>query len=350
MMSPIRFGIVGCGGAAMPVCQAMQRSTCATLALACDVDEALARDVGERFGVPFTTSADELFASPEVQAVYLAVPHDRLAPLARLALAAGKHALVEKPMALSLDEADSLIELAESRGLTLGVFYEMRYAGQVAQARALVQAGTIGRIVGVRIQTLIDKSPEYWRSGLDGRSVSPWRGFKARAGGGVTLMNTSHQLDALWHITGLEVARVSGEIGALAASVEVEDTASVALRFDNGAIGGLYAGAHLAGSLAAERMYIYGLEGQLVVPQLYEPSPVRLFVRRAREDYAAGEWHELPVVAADTYGGAVDGFARAVEAGQPAPIGGRDARRVLRTVLAMYQSAAEGRAVEIRRD
>src|SRR5215207_3597027 len=123
-----RFGIIGCGGAALPVAQAIFTSPATTLQRVYDIDSALARDLGERYDAECAASVDELLADPMVDAIYIAVPHDRLAPLARQALAAGKHALVEKPLALTLAQADELITLAEQRRLVLGVFYELRYA------------------------------------------------------------------------------------------------------------------------------------------------------------------------------------------------------------------------------
>ena len=152
------------------------------------------------------------------------------------ALEAGKHALTEKPLAISVDEVDRLIALAAKQKLVLGVFFEMRYAPAHDIAKRLVQAGAIGNIIGIRIQTLIDKSMTYWQSGYAGRSVNPWRGIKQQAGGGVVLMNASHLLDAVMYVTGLKVTSVAADVGTLVANVEVEDLASATLRFDNGAL------------------------------------------------------------------------------------------------------------------
>jgi predicted dehydrogenase len=164
-MNRVSFGIIGCGGAAVPVGEAIATSPLASLAMVHDVDLHLARDFGESHRVPFVEDVEALLGDPGVQAVYIGVPHDLLAPLARRALEAGKHVLVEKPMALTLADADALMALAEAQRLALGVLYELRYAAPFVQARELIRAGAIGRIIGVRIQTLIDKPEGYWRSG-----------------------------------------------------------------------------------------------------------------------------------------------------------------------------------------
>src|SRR6266540_6189456 len=204
----LRFGIVGCGSASIPVCEAINASLVTELTAVYDVNHVLANDIRQRFHVPVMETFEELLTNQMVDAVYIAVPHHLLAPLTQKVLEAGKHALTEKPLAISLEEVGQLIALAAERELALGVFYEMRYAPAHALARELIQASAIGNIVGVQIQTLIDKPLSYWQSGYSGRSINPWRGLKAQAGGGVVLMNTSHLLDALFYISGLNVTSV----------------------------------------------------------------------------------------------------------------------------------------------
>lgn len=347
-MGRTKFGIVGCGSAAVPVCEAVSASSLATLTKLYDVDPNLSRDLGAQYGVSYAGRLDELLHDSEVEAVYIAVPHDQLYPLARQVLEAGKHALVEKPLALTLEQADGLIALADKRQLALGVFYELRHTTAYGQARELIRVGAIGQIIGVRIQTLIDKPAAYWQVGYSGRSASPWRGQKARAGGGVVIMNVSHQLDAIRYLTGLEVASVSAEVGTLTASVEVEDLAAATLRYDNGAIGSLFAGAHLAGSMGSERLDIFGAQGQLRLPDPYGDGPLQVFLRQGWGNIPANHWHTLPTVRISAYAGAVEAFAQAVQLGKPAPTNGEDARRTLATVLAIYQAAAEKRTITLQ--
>jgi len=344
---PVHFGIVGCGSASIPVCEAILASPVAELAAVYDVNESLADDLCQRFQVHKVKTLDEMFSDPAVDAVYIAVPHYLLAPLTQQALEAGKHALTEKPLAISLDEIDGLIALAEERKLALGVFFEMRYAPAHAIARELVQAGAIGKIIGVQIQTLIDKPLAYWQSGYTGRSINPWRGIKAQAGGGVLLMNTSHLLDALLYVTGLEVTSVSAEVGTLVGNVEVEDAASATLRFGNGAIGSLFAGAHIPGAHDDEYCCLYGTDGQISLPDPYGSGPLQIYLKNATWEFRAEQWHTIPMETVPVYRRAIDGFARAVQMKQCAPIDAYAARRVLSIVLAIYQAATEKRTITI---
>ena len=344
---PVRFGIVGCGTASIPVCEAILASPFAALAAVYDVNEELAEDIHRRFHVQKTDTLDDLLTASSVDAVYIAVPHHLLAPLTQQTLQAGKHALTEKPLAISLQEMDHLSAVAAARRLALGVFFEMRYASAHAIARQLVQADAIGTIIGVQIQTLIDKPMTYWESGYSGRSINPWRGIKEQAGGGVLLMNTSHLLDALLYITGLTVTSVSAEIGTLAANVEVEDIASATLRFDNGAIGSLLAGAHIPGAQQDEYFVLYGTQGQIRLPDPYGSGPVRIYLKQPFREYAAGQWHSVSTQSVPVYERAIEEFARAVRSGQCPPIDAHAARQVLSVVLAIYEAAAEKRTITI---
>lgn len=344
---PVRFGIIGCGSASIPVCEAITASPLTDLAAVYDVNKDLSNDISQRFHVPLTETLEELLNDQNVEAVYIAVPHHLLALLTQKALEAGKHALTEKPLAISLEEVDELIGLAAARELALGVFYEMRYAPAHDLAREFIKTGAIGSIIGVQIQTLIDKPLSYWQSGYSGRSINPWRGLKAQAGGGVVLMNTSHLLDALFYITGLTVTNISAEIGTLVASVEVEDMASATLRFNNGAIGSLIAGAHIPGAHDDEYCSIYGTQGQLRLPDPYGSAPLQVYLKQAWRDLPAEQWHSLPTQPAPVYLRAIEGFAGAIQSGQCAPIDARAARQVLAVVLAIYQSAKEKRPITI---
>lgn len=350
-MDKIRFGMIGCGGAAVPVADAMNGSAVARLSRTFDLNMAMAQEIAEKSGATACEKLEELLGSDDVDALYIAVPHDKLAGISTQALNAGKAVLSEKPMALNLTDAEALIALADSKNLQLGVFYELRHAKPVAQARELLQAGVLGDIIGVRIQTLIDKQMSYYQRGYAARSENPWRAQKARAGGGLVLMNTSHQLDAFHYLTGMEVESVSAEVATLVASVEVEDTAVASLRYTSGALGSLFAGAHLAGSVGNvdEHFDVYGTQGQLRMPDVYGTGPLKVFLRKAWRDIPVNTWHTIPNEPVNMYAAAIDDFAQAVQAGQPAPTSGRDAKRILAIVLAIYQAAREKRTVTVER-
>ncbi|HEX6269548.1 MAG TPA: Gfo/Idh/MocA family oxidoreductase [Anaerolineales bacterium] len=343
----VRFGIVGCGSASIPVCEAIISSPFTELLAVYDVNEELANDISRRFHVQKVETFDELLDNQVIDAVYVAVPHYLLAPLTQQVLVAGKHALTEKPLAITLEEIDELVKLAAERQLALGVFYEMRYAPAHALARELIQAGAIGNIICVQIQTLIDKPLTYWQGGYNGRSMNPWRSIKAQAGGGVVLMNTSHLLDIVFYVTGLVVTSVSAELGTLVVNAEVEDMASATLRFNNGAIGSLIAGAHISGAHNEERCFIYGTEGQIRLPDPYGSDPLRIYLKRPSGRFSPGQWHSISTESVPVYQRAIEEYAKALQSGDCVPIDAQAARQVLAVVLAIYRSAAEKRTITI---
>jgi predicted dehydrogenase len=160
-------------------------------------------------------------------------------------------------------------------------------------------------------------------------------------------MNTSHLLDALLFVTDLTVVSVSAEIGNLVSNVEVEDMAAATLRFSNGAIGSLIAGAHIHGAQNDELCVIYGTEGQMCLPDPYGLDPLQIYLKRDWDHLRAGTWHSIPTELVPVYQRVVEDFARAVQSKGCVPIDGHAARQVLAVVLAIYQSASKKRTIAV---
>ncbi len=344
MTQRVRFGVVGCGGAALSVAAALARSDQATLVATHDLDRARAQELAAPFGARVHDSLEALLVDPAVDAVYIALPHRMLAPTTEQALLAGRSVLVEKPMALDLATVGRLDLLAQERGLALGVMFELREAGAVRVAQQLVAGDAIGNLTCVRMRTLIDKPFSYWRSGYSERVPSTWRARRSEAGGGVVLMNAIHQLDVLRMVTGLELGEVSGFVGTLVADareIEVEDTAAAVFRLSNGAIGSLVAGAHVAGMTQGETIEVDGTLGSLRMPDLYGTGDCSVYLRRAWRDIPVETWTTVASPPADPFLATIDAFARATREGMPAPVGAADAAAALGAVLALYESSSD---------
>jgi predicted dehydrogenase len=347
MAAPVGVGIIGCGWAAGSLCEAVDAIDDAVIAAAFDEVPSAAARLAEPRGATVHATMDALLADPNVQVVYVGLPHHLLAGVAEAAILVGKHVLVEKPMALETAQCRALGRLAEESGLTLGVFFELRKAGTVSLARQVVSGGAIGEVRAIRVNTVIDKKMSYWQLSVTGRRH--WRSTIAEAGGGVVLMNTVHQIDSLRFITGLEATRAQGEIATLQApeGVEVEDTAAATLRLSNGGIMSIVAAAHSPGAGEEEAITIDGEHGRIDIPSPWGTTPVRLFLRRPWGEHAAGQWIDLPTPRHDFYAAMVKDFIDAARSGSPAPATAADAAAALGIVLAIYQSAREGRAVSI---
>ena len=192
---------------------------------------------------------EDLLANPAVDAVYIAVPHHLHAPLTIQAAEAGKHILVEKPIATTLADAEAMIAAARANGVWLSVNFHAQVDPLCQAAKDLVAQGAIGQVVGTRIVFRGDKPASYWAAGYSGRVPSDWRVRKATAGGGVLIMNAIHDLNTMRFITGLEAVRVYAEYGTYETPVEVEDFIAVTYRYDNGAIGTIEAGSAIRGRI-----------------------------------------------------------------------------------------------------
>lgn len=353
MTEPLGIGIVGCGGAAVDLVSAIDRLPGARLAAACDRVPALARELADPRGATVCRDLDALLADPGVEMVYVALPHDRLAPVARAALEADRHVLVEKPMALDVETILALERLGADRRRRIGVAFELRAAPAVVAARELLATGAIGDVRLVRVRTVIDKPARYWEAGPTGRVADGWRSRRAESGGGVVLMNSIHQLDAVRCITGLELVRASAELD-LRPGLDVEDRASASIRLSNGGVLNLVASASSPGARAEERIEIEGTLGRVDLPDLYAGGAARVFLRRPSGAIPAERWSDLRATDVDPEGRPLEAetellraFVAAVRDGSPPLATAGDAAAALAAVLAIYESAALRRSIDI---
>jgi 1,5-anhydro-D-fructose reductase (1,5-anhydro-D-mannitol-forming) len=336
-MGPVGLGVIGCGWAASEIARVSMDLPQVRIVAAMDADPVRAAAFGARTQAVVQDSVEALLAEPGVTACYIGLPHYLLAPTAEKALAAGKHVLCEKPLALDADEARRLGAMAEAKGLKLCVFYELRRAGTVALGKRLLAEGAIGEPRLIRIRTVIDKKLSYWGAA----GALNWRASKAQAGGGVLMMNSVHQLDTLRYVTGLDVVSVSGEIDIFTAPGEVEDSVSATLRLSNGALVSLTAAAHSPGAVGEETIEIDGTRGRLDLPDPFGDGPVRVF--------RAGAWETIEVPRPDSHALMLADFLAAVIDGRDVPAGAGDAAAALEVVNGIYRSAQEGRTISLAR-
>jgi UDP-N-acetyl-2-amino-2-deoxyglucuronate dehydrogenase len=353
---PLRVAQIGCGQIWPQHLQGYQGTPLVELAVVMDVDPVAAREASEAAGgaVPWTTSFDEAIRRDDVDLVSIATPHHLHAPLTVAAAEAGKHVLCEKPLTTSLDEADRMIAACEGSGVQLGMWMVTRYTGATHLSRALIQAGAIGEIVNVRLPDVHNKAPNYYERGVGGRGrPSRWRGIRACSGGGALIMNAIHQIDALRYITELEVERVSAEWATFTGLADVEDMINVVLRYSNGAIGTIDTANYAPGGGEPHVLRIYGTRGQIQLPR---GPGLRAFVTHpfSGGDGLPGlppnEWLDVPVgEVGNTRTLVLEDFARAVAAGTPPPVTGRDGRAAVAVVLAAYESAERGQTITLPR-
>jgi predicted dehydrogenase len=273
---------------------------------------------------------DALAKAPD--AVIVCTPPHLHLEGARAALEAGAHVLVEKPLAASLDGVDDVLALAERRNRTLAVGYNWRFHAVSREVKRLLDAGTIGRPLLLRVE--VGQYLPDWRPQQDYRA-----GYNARAahGGGI-LLDATHELDYAWWLCG-DIKGVSAMIEKLSdLEIDVEDVALLQLRFASGALGH----AHLD---TLQRAYarggkLVGTEGTLVWELM---EGLRVY------STARGAWETRPMVTDpnDMYREEVRQFLDCVQHGVEPSASGRDGRRALEIVQAARTAAREGREVPV---
>ncbi|HEX2036519.1 MAG TPA: Gfo/Idh/MocA family oxidoreductase [Chloroflexota bacterium] len=347
-----RVAQIGCGQISAEHLKAYRESDLVELALVVDVNPEAAQEASRANGdVPWTTDFEEAIGRSDVTLVSLATPHHLHAPQTIAAARAGKHVLCEKPLTTTLEAADEMLGACREHGRQLGVWFVARYSPIYQTARALLQAGTIGELVNIRLPDVHNKVQDYYQRGVGGRArPSTWRGSRSTSGGGALIMNAIHQIDVLRFITGLEVQRISAEWVNFTGLAEVEDMIAVVMRYNNGAIGSIESANYAPGGGEPSILRLYGSKGQLQLSR----QGLRVYVDQAvpaRDGLPAleaGTWQEVPLAArGNPRRLLLEDFVRAAQAGRTPPVSGVDGRAALEIVLGAYLSAESGCSVTL---
>lgn len=333
----LRFAVLGCGDVGDAHARAVARARNAELVLLADAVPGLAEQVASRHGGTAVPQVEQALDPDRVDAVILAVPHDLHAPLVTQAARAGLHVVVEKPLGVDLRAARRAALAAERTGVLLSVCFPYRYGAGPAAARALAVAGALGPLRGAAVVFHADKPASYWVGGFSGRATSPWRAQRDRAGGGVMIMNLTHHVDLLLHLTGAVVEQVAA-VARTAPGQEVEEAIAATLTFTGGAVATVIGSSSTRGA-PPSRLEIWGELGTLQL----EPE-ARLWTERALPGVVPGRWNALPEDGQDDVRTAyVEHFAAAVLDGRPPDVSAQQALAVQAVVDAAYRSVASGR-------
>lgn len=223
------FGIIGCGAIAKFHADAIQKIENSYLVGVTDNVMASCDRFVKDFPCKIFATLEEMLACDDVEIVSICTPSGLHAPIAVKCANAGKHILVEKPMAITTQQLDDMISAAESNNVKVAVISQLRFSESVQKVKAAIDAGKLGKIVLGDVYMKYYRSPEYYAS-------AGWRGTWEMDGGGALMNQGIHGIDVLQYLVG-PVKSVCGICRTLARDIEVEDTATVAVEFENGAIG-----------------------------------------------------------------------------------------------------------------
>jgi predicted dehydrogenase len=252
----IRWGLLGCGDIATKrVADAMLADPRSTLQAACRRDGAALEQFAARFQVPHTTTvAEDLIARDDVQAVYIATPVDLHCEQTLAAAQAGKHVLVEKPMALDVEQCRQMIEACDAAGVQLGVAYYRRFYPAVRRVAELLREGVLGRPLSILATT---GNPLRFPS-------DDWRVVRSRGGGGPLMDIGSHRLDLFLMLLGAP-RRVRAACGE-SPDYESEQTATLLVEYPQGCHGVLQC--YFGTRDTPDRLEVIGTEGRVTIEDL----------------------------------------------------------------------------------
>ena len=226
----LNFALVGCGRIAKRHSELLGLSQIegARLAAVCDLDESKAKSIGERFTVPYYTDMHQMMRTESIDAVVVLTESGNHARNVVDLAQYGKHVIVEKPMALTLGDADAMIQACDKAGGKLFVVKQNRFNVPVVKLREALEQGRFGKLVLGTVRVRWCRPQEYY-------DQASWRGTWAMDGGVLT-NQASHHVDMLEWMLG-EVDSVFARGTTALANIEAEDTAVVTLKFRNGALG-----------------------------------------------------------------------------------------------------------------
>jgi predicted dehydrogenase len=346
MGSTLGFALVGCGRIAQRYLDLIGRSEIpgARLVAVCDVKPERAQSAAKRFGVPCFGNLDEMMLTlgDQVSIACVLTESGRHAEHVVAVARHGKHVLVEKPMALRLTDAETMIKACDEANVRLFVVKQNRYNLPIQKLRTAVEAGRFGKIVMGTVRVRWSRPQAYY-------DQDAWRGTW-RYDGGVFANQASHHIDMLMWMLG-EPVSVFAKTRTALVDIEVEDTGFAIITFKSGAIGMVEATTatrpiDLEGSLS-----ILGELGTVEVGG-FAMNQIKSwhFSKPLPEDkMVMSEFSENPP---DVYG---FGHRRYLESvvktlhGQGGRlVDGLEGMRSLELIVAMYESAATGREVQLR--
>lgn len=338
-MKKVRWGVIGAGGIA-------DRRTIPGMML-CDNAELVAvmeinMDLAEKCRAKWNCkraydNEAALLADPEIDAVYIASPVFLHAKQAMAAADAGKHILIEKPLAMTAEEGQQVADYCKEKGVKLAVGLMMRFGSYVQAMRQAVADGKIGKPVSAYAQFTC------WYPDMPGN----WRQSKRNGGGGAMMDMGVHCIDLLQYILGSHATQVAAFHDTLSFQYEVEDSSTVMLRMENGAQCVVQSNFNIPDDAAKWRIEIFGDEGRLigdtVIGQVDGGTLDAMFLGTqggydAQQDKKDGNQTTIEVEFGNMYAREIESFSNSILQGISVEVPAEDAIRVQRIIEAAYAS------------
>ncbi|MDD2954928.1 MAG: Gfo/Idh/MocA family oxidoreductase [Oscillospiraceae bacterium] len=348
-MGKIRYGLIGCGRiASSHIAAALSNEDEIEISGLCDTNIGAAKALAEKYALkaPVYETPEKLFASEKIELAAIATPSGSHGELALQAVRNGCHVLVEKPLALSLGQADRLLQEAARQGVWVGVCHQKRFNRAAALAKTLAESGKLGELSHGAAVVRWSRDKSYY-------DLAPWRGTWEQDGG--AMMNQCiHAADLLCWLLGEPKSVRAWTANRVHRYIEAEDLGIAVVEFQNGILGTLEGTTAVYPENMEETLSLFGSSGTIKmggkaverVEILRCAALGREEETRLREENSEGP----PNIYGFGHRPLYYDMARAIREKRPPAVDGAAGRRALELVLGVYRSAAEGREVHFPLD
>lgn len=295
----------------------------------------------------FTDLADAL-KRPDVDIVIITTPSGAHLDPAVASAAAGKHVVVEKPLEITPERCDRIIEACDRHGVKLCTIFPSRFHDANRALKSAVEAGRFGRL------TLGETTCKWWRSQAY-YDEGGWKGTQALDGGGALMNQAIHNVDLLLWMMG-EPSHICGMTAMLAHErIEVEDTAVACLRFKSGALGVIQATTSVHPGYP-KTIAVHGDRGSVAIEQedvlrwdFATPGPddAAIKERFSAKVGASGGAADPKAISHEGHRRQLADFVEAIRTGRPPLVDGREGRKAVATICAIYESMRTGKVVAL---
>lgn len=339
------FGIIGAGMVADFHAKSIQHLPNAKLIGICGAGSGRAAALAEKYQCREYPDYQTLLRDPGIDIVTIATPSGLHMDPSIEAARQGKHVLCEKPLEITLERIDKIIEAHSKAGTRLGGFFNYRYTDVVKVLKEAIDEGRFGTLTFASIAVPWWRTDEYYQH--------KWRGTLELDGGGAMMNQSIHMVDMLQYIMG-PIESLNAYTATLGHSIEAEDTAAAIVKFRNKALGSIYGStASFPGQLRS--ITVTGTKGtatlkdnSIEVWQFAEETEKDEAIRnRFKADSGGGGASDPSSIPFELHAKNIAAFIEAVASGKPFELKGQEARKAVAIVLAMYQSAKENKPVQL---
>jgi len=346
MSNKIKWGVIGSGGIARrrTIPEGISKARNSQLSVVFDINQQVNADVAKEFGAEKADSIDALLDA-DIDAVYIATPPRFHSDQIHSCAKAGKHVLCEKPLGLSVVEVEEIIAICKQTGVKLGCAFMMRYVAQHVEALKLINQGKLGKPAYARAQL------SCWYPPIEGA----WRQDPVTGGGGSLIDMGGHCIDLLEMFFG-KVSSVSCFVNNIVHDYKSEDSATVMLSFENGAIGTVDTFFCIPDNSSKNVLELYGSKGSILAKGTIGQGPAGEMVAFLEQDGKAydaqqvrAETEGMVIAPAEvnTYQAEIEEFNQAIMEDREPLIDASAGLRNQKIIDACYTSAKLGKVVDV---